>query len=421
MEDSGSEEDQLANQTTEDTESAAKRLKTSDGTHIPYESASTTPCGCDAVAENSLSAMERILGYNFRNKDLLQEALTHSSWPYSRSYERLEFVGDAIICVTFSMFVYHTYPDLEPGQLSRIRAANISTEKLARLAVRHGFHQYIRINAPAVEAKIEEFALKVRHDDAVTYGDRLKAPKLLADLVESIAAAIFVDCGCDLKEFWLIFRSILEPIAMLEDLKQQPQPVSVLYELCQKQGKQVEIKYRKNDSENTACVFVDGEFVACGYSCQKDSAKIDAAKQAVSKLTETANGKEMMKGIIASTYSSQKDLPRNDVKEAINKMSETVDDKSLLNRIPLVLNQVGEIEVAKQKLNQFCEKKQLAKPTYRVEKESGPAHEKRFICSVQIEIGSEPYTVSGKDKPRVKEAENSAASTMLQILRRHLI
>lgn len=161
MEDSGSEEDQLANQTTEDT-SAAKRLKTSDGTHIPYESASTTPCGCDAaVAENSLSAMERILGYNFRNKDLLQEALTHSSWPYSRSYERLEFVGDAIICVTFSMFVYHTYPDLEPGQLSRIRAANISTEKLARLAVRHGFHQYIRINAPAVEAKVFNVSLYV--------------------------------------------------------------------------------------------------------------------------------------------------------------------------------------------------------------------------------------------------------------------
>lgn len=51
--------------------------------------------------------------------------------------------------------------------------------------------------------------MKVRHDDAVTYGDRLKAPKLLADLVESIAAAIFVDCGCDLKEFWLVSNTTL--------------------------------------------------------------------------------------------------------------------------------------------------------------------------------------------------------------------
>lgn len=417
MEDSSSEKNRPPH-TEEDTKSAAKRLKTSNGTHIPRES-TPTPSGGDVAVEHSISSMEKILGYNFKNKSLLLEALTHSSWPYSHSYERLEFVGDAIICVTFSMFVYHAYPNLEPGQLSRIRAANISTEKLARLAIRHGFHRHIRINAPAVEAKIEEFASKVQHDcDAVTYGGRLKAPKLLADLVESIAAAVFVDCGWDLKEFWLIFRGILEPIAMLEDLKQQPQPVTVLYELCQKQGKQVEIKYRKKDAKNTASVFVDGEFVACGYSCQKDSAKIDAAKEAVLKLTETEDGKEMMKGIIASTYSSQKDLQKNDENEAVNKMTETADDKNLLNGIPLVLNQVGEIEVAKQKLNQFCEKKRLAKPTYRVEKEFGPAHEKRFTCSVQIETASGAYAVSGNDKPRVKEAENSAASMMLQSLQR---
>ncbi|KAH7866750.1 hypothetical protein Vadar_024387 [Vaccinium darrowii] len=180
---------------------------------------------------------------------------------------------------------------------------------------------------------IEEFALKVQHDcDAVTYGE---APELLADLVESIDVAVFVDCGWDLKEFWLIFRGILEPIAMLEDLKQQSQPVTVLYELCQKQGKQVEIKYRKKDSKNSASVFVDREFVACGYSCQKDSAKIDVAKEAVLKLTETEDGKEMMKGIIASTYSSQKDLQKNDEKEAVNKMIETVDDKNLLSEFRL--------------------------------------------------------------------------------------
>jgi len=203
---------------------------------------------------------------------------------------------------------------------------------------------------------------------------------IAAAVCESIAAAVFVDCGWDLKEFWLIFRGILEPIAMLEDLKQQPQPVTVLYELCQKQGKQVEIKYRKKDSKNTASVFVDGEFVACGYSCQKDSAKIDAAKEAVLKLTETEDGKEMMKGIIASTYSSQKDLQKNDEKEAVNKMTETADDKNLLNGIPLVLNQVGEIEVAKQKLNQFCEKKRLAKPTYRMTREQWTFYMENIIA-----------------------------------------
>ncbi|KAH7867048.1 hypothetical protein Vadar_028258 [Vaccinium darrowii] len=132
------------------------------------------------------------------------------------------------------------------------------------------------IFARSASVKIEEFASKVQHDcDAVTYSGRLKAPKLLADFVESIVAAVFVDCGWDLKEFW----GILEPIAMLEDLKQQPQLVTVLYKLCRKQGKQVEIKYRKKDSKNTASVFVDGEFVACGIVVSKGFSKDRCCKR----------------------------------------------------------------------------------------------------------------------------------------------
>lgn len=101
--------------------------------------------------------MEEIVGYSFKKKTLLEEALTHSSYAESRSYERLEFVGDAALGLAISNHVYLAYPDLEPGQLSVLRAANISTEKLARVAVRHGLYRHIRDNAVALRDKVTFF------------------------------------------------------------------------------------------------------------------------------------------------------------------------------------------------------------------------------------------------------------------------
>lgn len=107
--------------------------------------------------EESIRAVEEIVGYSFKEKTLLEEALTHSSYAESRSYERLEFVGDAALGLAISNHVYLAYPDLEPGQLSVLRAANISTEKLARVAVRHGLYRHIRDNAVALRDKVTFF------------------------------------------------------------------------------------------------------------------------------------------------------------------------------------------------------------------------------------------------------------------------
>ncbi|XP_012442277.2 ribonuclease 3-like protein 2 [Gossypium raimondii] len=329
----------------------------------------------------SVDAVERILNYRFRDKRLLEDALTHSSYSDATSYERLEFVGDAALGLAFTNHVFLAYPMLDPGQLSLIRAANISTEKLARVAVKHGLFQFVRHNAVGLAQKVKVFTEAVtQEDEFVAHGGSMKAPKVLADIVEALAAAVYVDIRFDLTTLWVIFRGLLEPIVTPEALQQQPQPVSSLFEICQKQGKYVDIKHWKNGVKNIATVFVDGEFIASGSSDRKDIAKLNAVREALQRLST----------------------------------SMVVDVDSLgIDEI----NGSLEIKEAKQKLHKLCMKKKWPKPIYELEKDEGPPHEKKFVSAVKIPTEDGIFYITGDKKSRVKEAENSAASCLIQSLK----
>nr|XP_027061025.1 ribonuclease 3-like protein 2 [Coffea arabica] len=173
-----------------------------------------------------------------------------------------------------------------------------------------------------------------------------------------------------------IFRGLLEPIVTLDVLQHQPQPVTLLFELCQKDGKHVDIRHWRKGEKNIASVYVDGQFVASACSDQKENAKLHAAKAALQKLS----------------YKTSEKIGRDIIGE---------------------VNGSTKIESAKQKLHELCGRKRWPKPSYRIEKEIGPAHDRRFICSVQIEIAEAVLFVMGDEKSRVKNAENSAASLML--------
>lgn len=338
------------------------------------EPAAAAAAGTDMEA--CVSAVEEILNYKFTNRKLLEDSLTHPSFTESPSYQRLEFVGDAVLGLAFANFVYLAYPTVDQGILSLLRAANISTEKLARVAVRHGLYRYVRHNTAALDLKVQEFALAVQEEDeTAVYGGAVKAPKVLADIVESVVAAVYVDCEFDLKYLWQVIRGLLEPIITLESL--QLQPVTLLFELCQKQGKQVDIKHWRKIDKNICSIYVDGQLIATGTSDQKDIAKLTAAKEALAKL-----------------------------------------DKSVVSDIGVVcqVNEMNEIEAAKQKLHELCDKKKWPKPSYRTEKEEGPAHGRKYVCSVEIETEGVKLCMAGAEKSRVKEAENSAASFMIHSL-----
>ncbi|CAL5392755.1 unnamed protein product [Camellia sinensis] len=334
---------------------------------------------CITNMDDSVRAIEQLLNYRFNDKKLLEEALTHPSYTDSPSYQRLEFVGDVALGIAISNFIFLAYPDLLPGQLSLLRSANVSTEKLARAAVRHGLYKYVRRNAAALDEKVRDFTLAVRQEaDTVVYGGTVKAPKVLADIVQSVAAAVYVDCQFDLQAFWVvhgsIFRVMLEPIVTLDVLQQQRQPVTMLFEFCQKEGKQVHIKYRRRRKKNIARVYVDGKFIASSSCEQKENAKFQAAKAALEKLSHSNSEDKMNVDIYIS------------------------------------MNGTNEIEGAKQKLHEICGKKRWPKPTYQIVKKEGPSHERKFLCSVQVET-VERIALSKKSK--VKDAENSAASSLI--------
>lgn len=122
----------------------------------------------------------------------------------------------------------------------------------------------------------------------------------------------------------------MEPIVTPEVLTQQPQPVTTLFELCQKHGKQVDIKHWRNGAKSIASVYVDGQFVTSASSEQKDIARLDAAKLALHKLSNILPANTGMLDFCAG------------------------------------MNGSFEIESAKHMLHELCGKKKWSKPVYRL-------------------------------------------------------
>lgn len=331
--------------------------------------------------ESCVLAVEGILKYRFGNRKLLEDALTHPSFTGSASFGRLEFLGDAALGTAVASFLYLAYPALDDGALTLLRSVNVSNERLARIAVRHHFYLFIRHNFTDLEETVNEFILAVMEEETIAvFGGAVKAPKVLADIVESIAAAVYIDCGFDLKAFWLVFRGLLEPIVTWEILQEQPQPVTKLYQLCQKEKKQLHIKQWKEKSVNFASVYVDDELVASVSSAQKDTAKLNAAREALKILAE---------------------------------MNMQIDE---VTNVTFDVGENNEIIAAKQKLFKICGSKKWPKPNYRVEKEEGPSHDRKYICCVEVEVEEAVLLMHGDERSRVKDAENSAASFMIYSL-----
>uniref|UniRef100_A0A7N0VB49 Uncharacterized protein n=1 Tax=Kalanchoe fedtschenkoi TaxID=63787 RepID=A0A7N0VB49_KALFE len=329
-------------------------------------------------AEASVRAVEKLLQYEFKDKTLLQEALTHPSCPHQpTNYQRLEFIGDAALACAVSTYLFAAHPLLAPAELTLLRAANVSTERLARVAVRHHFYKHLRHNAPEIHHKVKEFALAVLDEkDNAIYGGAVKAPKVLADIVESVAAAIYIDNNYSVQHLWQVFQGILEPTITYEDLRKQPQPMTTLYELCQKEGKQVDFKRCRKGAKNISNVFVGGKFIASSHLQQKETAKLSAAKGALEKLEQAAIYHEL-----TQKYKG--------------------------------FQEACEIDGAKQKLLELCGKNNWPKPSFRVEKKNGPTHDRRFVCVIHIKTNNGQLLMEGNRKSQVRAAENSAASLML--------
>ncbi|KAK7860671.1 ribonuclease 3-like protein 3 isoform X1 [Quercus suber] len=230
----------------------------------------------------NLDEVEEILGYKFKDKSLLEEAFTDSSFSGELpSYERLEYVGDAVLNLLFTKEHYSLYPNLSPGPLTRLRAANVDTDKLARVAIRHGLHRYLRHKKPLLGEQIREFSQGILEYPLHSNG-LIDAPKALADIVESSIGAVFIDCSSSLDIVWKVFKSLLEPL--IDPSTLCIHPVTQLYEVCQKRN--LKIEFVDLWTESTAVdVLIDNQHMGRGvYSLKKDIAHNRAAKNALENM-----------------------------------------------------------------------------------------------------------------------------------------
>ena len=130
-----------------------------------------------------MNDIQKIIGYNFKSNNLLTLALTHSSFsnesklPHGNNNERLEFLGDAVLEIAVSEYLYNRYPTMSEGDLTKLRAAIVCEPSLAQKAKNLNIGEYLRIG------KGEEQT-----------GGRTRG-SILADAVEAIIGAMYLDGG----------------------------------------------------------------------------------------------------------------------------------------------------------------------------------------------------------------------------------
>ncbi|XP_029129825.1 endoribonuclease Dicer homolog 2 isoform X2 [Cajanus cajan] len=191
----------------------------------------------------NVSFIESRLKYSFHDRSLLVEALTHGSYmlpEVPRCYQRLEFLGDSILDYLITWHLYKKYPGMSPGQLTDMRSASVNNDSYAWSAIKHGLHKHVLHASQELHKHIavtlDNFD-KLSSSSTFGYESDTSLPKVLGDIVESLAGAILVDSGYNEEVVWESIRPLLEPLVTPETLKLHP--IRELNELCQKRNYQV--------------------------------------------------------------------------------------------------------------------------------------------------------------------------------------
>ncbi|XP_032232624.2 endoribonuclease Dicer [Nematostella vectensis] len=183
-----------------------------------------------------LALVEASLGYTFRDRDILLQALTHTSYPraYSSvnsSYEQLEFLGDALLDYLVTRHVLQRFPRLSPGAITDLRSAVVNNYSLACLTIQRDFHKHMRSMSMALFKVVRRFVRRLseieeketRPDQVYSKlllttvedgrgGEAIEVPKVLGDLFEALLGALYVDCGRDEELAWSVIYPLLTPI-----------------------------------------------------------------------------------------------------------------------------------------------------------------------------------------------------------------
>jgi ribonuclease-3 len=227
-----------------------------------------------------LSDIPQRIGHAFKDTELLERALTHKSYanenkvPYHN--ERMEFLGDAVLGLVISENLMKLYPDSTEGDLSRLRAAVVSEPTLAAVSRKIGLGDYLLLG---------------KGEDQT--GGRNK-DSLLADCLEALIAAVYLDAGKDAAES-LIIRFFEEVIKKTSASGGSLDYKTELQERCQDQLKQLP-EYRivsetgpDHQKQFEMEVWIRGQLAGRGIGKSKKEAEQRAAREALAMLSEKTN------------------------------------------------------------------------------------------------------------------------------------
>lgn len=223
-----------------------------------------------------MTELEKKIGYEFRKPELLRTALTHSSWANERTgeecYERLEFLGDSILGFVTAEFLYRSEMEIPEGKMTRLRAELVCEQNLYQVAEK---------------LEISRFMLLGKGEEKSGGRERVS---VLADMVESVIAAIYLDSGIDTaREF--ILANILNHV----DLSEYHAPVdskSALQELIQRDAgcsisyEEVSESGPDHNKRFTFRVVVNGRNLGEGTGRTKKEAEQAAAAEALKILVQ---------------------------------------------------------------------------------------------------------------------------------------
>jgi len=225
----------------------------------------------------SAKNIEAVLGYEFRDNNLLSKALSHrSSVTDGFANERLEFLGDAVLGVVVSDFLFRRHPNHNEGNLTKIKAALVNEAMLSKVAISFGLGQYIFLS-PEEEKS----------------GGRYK-PSILADATEAIIGAIYLDGGLEAatrvidKLLLNDFEHLIKDEAMLNykgELLERMQGEgrgTPRYEVIEEIGPD-------HIKTFVISVAVDGSRLGTGQGMSKKEAEQKAAKMALENLPKASN------------------------------------------------------------------------------------------------------------------------------------
>lgn len=215
--------------------------------------------------------LQQALGYTFTRPDLLTQALTHRSYA-ALNNERLEFLGDSVLNCSVARALYDAFPDLPEGSLSRLRANLVRQETLADIAATLRLGESLRLGEGELKS------------------GGFRRPSILADALESLFGAVFLDAGFDAAQ--RVVRGLYDPlVAKIDPTASGKDPKTQLQEILQSRRLPLP-EYQLIDTRGEAhdqsfivdCVLSKPSLSTRGVGKSRRAAEQEAARQACAAL-----------------------------------------------------------------------------------------------------------------------------------------